>query len=209
MVNNPLQDSLTFHRAHDGQTPSVPIELPVDPLCDDDSCRHLSEQLDKTNSLWERHIATSGIVNSLPKEPGLYMFVWRPMLSFHLASSRYPHDEALPGSSIPGFERPFQVIYIGKAGDKSGGTIRSRFKSEYVKIIAADPSRLWDRDASLRSERLQKWLNLWPLEFWYLQLTGDHPIADLERQLIRAFAPPCNNQYKPRLKRLQPAFKEP
>ena len=201
-----LRKALVLYRQHDGQTPSLSLTLPVDPLCDTESCHLLSERLRATQALWERQIASKAIANVLPNHPGLYMFVWRPMLSFYLASAKYPHDGAAAGTGATAVERPFYVLYVGKAGDNSSGTIRSRFKAEYGKLIGADASLIWKGGAATRGEKLAKWLNLWPLEFWYLQLSSDADISGLESLLIRALSPPCNNQLKARVKQSQPAF---
>lgn len=203
-----LQQELAIHRAHDGRTVHLELSLPVDPLCDEASALALSKALRETGTTWERLVALPSIEDVLPKAAGLYMFVWRPMLSFALASLKHPTMGSVGGSDLAGEERLACVLYVGKAGDSSSNTIRNRFRSDYKKYLCADAKMLWQRSGSSRQALLARWLNLWPLEFWYLEVDQDNEIGRLEQQLIRALSPPCNNYLKARKKSVRPAFKE-
>ncbi|NQE65004.1 hypothetical protein E1H18_785 [Caulobacter sp. RHG1] len=61
-----------------------------------------------------------------------------------------------------------------------------------------------------RAAALKKYLSLWPLEYWFLPVEDRTAIPDLEKRLIRLFAPPLNKIGRLRVRtREMPAFKVP
>jgi hypothetical protein len=178
-----IQDVLALKRG--AVAPALNISLPVEILCDVDHCVAISERLKNIKSTWERVPAISGIGENLPDSAGLYMFVWVPDFSFVLASDEKSHN----------FNH---VIYIGKTGGNgSQNTLRSRYNSEYRKYVDGSPAALWDIDEKKsRDILLQKYLTLYPLEYWYLEFSNDekNEIDNLEGLLLKIIHPPCNLQ---------------
>lgn len=168
-------------------------------LIDSQLCRNLDRLMRQHGPKWERLTAVQTLHTSLPSTTGVYMFVWRPEIEFHVD----------PGVK----ERISWIIYIGKAGIEGGthDTIKSRYRSEYSKYVGRDASGLWRREAvKTREEKLSRFLTLRPLEYWFLPLEDAcvHEIALIERQLIRLFCPPLNKHYGASLRsgKREPAF---
>ena len=133
----------------------------------------------------------------IPDEPGLYMFVWRPYFRFDVAAGRNIDLE--------------QVLYLGQAGagKYKQATLRSRYKSGYSKYFPGDPARLWEEHEVIqRHGRLQRYLALRPLEFWFTVIQDRDQIALLEDRLLQLLNPPINQDRRPKLVRgnARPAF---
>ena len=124
----------------------------------------------------------------LPREPGVYMFVWHPTLELRLAAG--------------GATRFKYVLYVGVAGKPgSANTIRARYEGEYMKYIDGDPEQLWsDAPCELRADRLARYLTLRPLEIWYLCLSEVSDLLRLESRLMALFNPPINKQGRGRVR---------
>jgi len=117
------------------------------------------------------------------------MFVLTPGLRLKMA---YPEMEM----TLP------RALYVGKAGSSSGsGTLRARYRTEYKDYVCCDPDRLWDESPTLdRKSVLKKYLNLWPLQYWYLEVAERETISRLETGLIKLLNPPLNWQGTAKLK---------
>jgi hypothetical protein len=139
---------------------------------------------------WERRTATPDLGASLPDRRGVYMFVWRPSLVM-------PFED---GTS----ERSWWVLYVGKAGTDEGtsDTVRSRYRSEYSRRVAGDVASLWSKNpAKDRRERLERYLSMRPLEYWFLLVDSPRDVQALEKKMIRLLTPPLNVQHAgPRLR---------
>jgi hypothetical protein len=105
------------------------------------------------------------------------------------------------------------VLYVGKAGSRPGltSTLRSRYKTEYRYYVGQNPDLLWRRvaDPKRREDILRKYLNLHPLEFWYLEIAERETIDRMEKSLIKLLNPPLNSQGKTKLRpagKAVPAF---
>lgn len=171
----------------------------IEKLVDGDHCKEIEKFVHSHGAVWEKQSATSDLSDVLPKEKGIYMFVWMPAFNFCFGGSKK--------------EASIWILYVGKAGvdDGTHDTIRNRYQSEYRKYIAADQTLLWDDSPhETRELRLKKFLNLWPLQFWYLPLGGvsNKNIELIEKQLIRLFNPPLNTIHTRRLRpsKTEPAF---
>ena len=153
----------------------------------------------KKEKRWSKTSALSEVCDTLPTKAGIYMFVWSSAFMFKFDIS-----------PAPSFAFP---VYIGSAGAKKNcnGTIKARYQSEYKKIVNSDPKLLWSQDATKsREKRLKAYLNLRPLEFWYIEMEDPTEIEEIERLLISIFNPPANeklNTYRAYLRKdlTQPA----
>lgn len=155
-------------------------------LLDVAHCEQVSQALDSYLMKWERARATRELWEALPNEPGLYMFVWAPEISFSLADSKTP------------FKIQY-VIYIGQAGWSSDNTIKLRYKGEYSKYLDEYPESLWESwpKETKRKERFKRFFQLRPLQFWYATCRSrSTELGSLERKLIRLLSPPVNVHYK-------------
>lgn len=191
-----IRASLQRHR-RDGPIPFC-FRLSLSHLLDTEQCSVLAQDLKTLGSPWERTTATPELADTLPMCGGLYMFVWAPEFVLHTVNGKGTHEH-----------RQKYVLYVGKASGDSHGTIRWRYKNEYRQYICQDPERLWNLGATAgRSQRLKKYLNLWPLEFWHKEVGNPENTANLEDRLIKILSPPLNVQLKPRFKlgKKQPAF---
>ena len=118
------------------------------------------------------------------------MFVWRPKLVFNIVkgNKKFEYDQ-------------HYVLYVGKASGGSQATIRDRYRNEYNQYLCQDPEELWNIGLTAgRRDRLKKYLCLWPLEFWFVEVHMPSAIRNLETRLIRMLSPPLNVQLKPRFK---------
>ena len=158
----------------------ISVEMFPDRLLDRDYCEELANRLTAAGEEWELLNAVPDAYKSIPSTPGLYMFIWRQYFPLRLEG----RTEALRS-----------VVYVGKAGD-GNSTLRSRYRSEYSKIIHTEPSVHWqERSMSNRKARLARMLNLWDLEYWFLSIPSySEEIANLEQELIGLFNPPGNGQ---------------
>ncbi|WP_142392574.1 hypothetical protein [Mycobacterium sp. 3519A] len=193
-----LKQALERHL--DEEPPRLDFSVPLDRLADSAHCKTLSDDiLRAAPNGWEMVKATQSAWQKIPPTPGLYMFVWQPAFELTVATSSHARRTF-----------PF-ILYVGKAGDgKNRNTLRSRYKGEYSKLVARDPERLWGKNAlNTREDRLQRYLNLAPLWFWYCEVEEAASIDSLERRLFALFAPPLNTSGSPRLRAVgkpKPAF---
>ena len=165
--------------------PAVPLHFApcVDRLLDGDLCESVTRITRKHGVFWERYLAHDSLDSQLPAERGVYMFVWRPRISFSFSATQ---QQTLPW-----------ILYVGKAGTKEGvaDTLPARYKS-YRRYIGRSPSCLWDRTPPrTREERLSRYLTLRPLEYWFATVADIDEISRLEKHLIKLFRPPINDQY--------------
>jgi hypothetical protein len=153
-------------------------------LIDDIQCGALSEMLSEIGSEWEIRAAQPDLYYQLPMQAGLYMFVWNPALRFTAAVT--PRERRFPW-----------VLYIGQAGaNSSSNTLRSRYKSEYAKLLNGDPGELFSRHMPTnRDERMSRYLRLRPLEYWWKEIADQSVIWKLERALVAMLQPPLNSQH--------------
>lgn len=195
------QDELlqTIHKHRDELAPLLEFCPRIEKLVDLDHCVQIQTFVHSQGAKWERRSAVPSLGESLPNEQGVYMFVWTPNFKFEFDNGRC---EAINW-----------IVYVGKAGvvDGKSDTIKNRYLSEYRHYVGCNPSLLWDSTVTeCRKQRLERYLNLWPLSFWYLPLGGT-PQRDIElaeRQLIRLFNPPLNINHTRRLRpnKPEPAF---
>lgn len=171
----------------------------IEKLVDVDHCRSLQNFVHGFGSKWERRNATSTLGDNLPSVQGIYMFVWTPSFEYVFDTG---HRESINW-----------ILYIGKAGVVDGkfDTIKNRYITEYRRYLGCNLSSLWDTSTvETRDQRLKRYLNLWPLFYWYLPLPGTDPkeIELAEKQLIRIYNPPLNILHTRRLRPLksEPAF---
>lgn len=168
-------------------------------LLDPTACKQLDADLYPCGSAWERLVAAEGIESQIPKERGLYMFVWIPKLPLKCT-----------GSGVMEQGMPW-VLYVGKAGVKGGtsDTLRNRF-NDYKKHIGKSPASVWSTDSAdlTREERLATYLTLRPLEYWYIRIGDAELIDSIEKRLRYFLRPPINTQTEPsmRLTATGPAF---
>ena len=166
------------------------FSLPVHTLIDAVHCSSISKLIHRNGAMWERHLATPTLGESLPDKKGLYMFVWKPQLKLEVENPRHTFQ-------------PSWVVYVGKAGIDGGthDTVRHRYQTEYSKYVGKDPSALWSSAASdSRHERLSRYLTLRPLEYWFLPVMDPTQLHHLERSLIKIINPPANRQHGSRLR---------
>ncbi|MET8170983.1 hypothetical protein [Streptomyces clavifer] len=169
-------------------SPALEIQLGITPMLDVPAHRLLQGDLKRHASPWEKLTAVESIASSIPDDPGLYMFVWRPAIKFAMADR-----------SEGGFH---QVLYIGHAGGAGelGNTLRNRFK-DYKKHLRGNPEDLWTREPpTTRAGRLTHYLALHPLEFWFATVDDRSMIRNLEGRLIHLYNPPINIQGGPKLR---------
>ena len=167
----------------DEAAPAIEFAPAVEKLVDADYCRRLCDFLHRDGKCWERRRAVDTLYRQLPHCRGLYMFVWRPEVRFEVASN--------------GVERPFWILYVGKAGSGQANTdtLRDRYQTEYRKYVGRDASVLWAKTTpQCRAQRLERYLTLRPMEYWFLDLDDTDPseITRLEKQLIKLLRPPLN-----------------
>ena len=200
-MSSPINDdefTLLVHKYRDEPASVLPFTPCIEKLIDAEHCKQIGSLLHQNGARWERHKATNSLYNTLPAVRGVYMFVWRPCLTLKLD----PNGE---------IQLVTFVLYVGKAGVDGGvsDTIKSRYQSEYSKYIAKDASALWDQSiAETREDRLEKYLTLRPLEYWFLPVERVKDIPQMEKQLIKMLRPPLNTQHGIRLRpgKSEPAF---
>jgi hypothetical protein len=177
-----LSDALTKRRYGNAIKPLTAV-ISLQDLLDADFCRNVSQELAKDGRAWEVRRATPDLWQHIPDAAGLYMFVLAPHLRLKMAHSEI--ETGLP-----------RALYVGRAGTVSGsGTLKARYRTEYKNYVACDPDRLWDETQTLdRRGVLKKYLNLWPLQYWYLEIAERETIGRLETGLIKLLNPPLNSQ---------------
>lgn len=190
-----LGEVVAEHR--DSPSPVLSLDVPLLRLLDGPGCGSLDKKLREVAGEWEVMLAKERLWESLPKSPGIYMFVWRPTFRWHVSA------------------RPDSVcyyLYVGQTGaGASGATLRDRYKS-YTKYLAGSPDKLWEEPAvRTRTSTFERYLKLEPLEFWYTVVQSPSEVNLLEDQLIKLLMPPLNGQRAPkvRLTTPRPAFSRP
>jgi len=156
----------------------------IEQLIDSNYCRNLTLLLHVKDLEWERYLATPTLGDALPREKGIYMFVWRPDFSMKFENNIE--------------ERLTWILYVGKAGIEGGtnDTLKDRYKSEYSKYVGKDAGCLWEKtDVSARRDRLKRYLTLRPLEYWCLPLENTGDILLYETKLLTLLRPPLNTQH--------------
>lgn len=154
----------------------------------------LSRTLSGLESKWEIRPAIPDLASSLPKAPGLYMFVWQPRLEFGMANERHSGKIS-------------QILYVGRASNLS-----TRFKGEYRDYLSKiSPRQLFRGRPSNREQMFTRYLAVDRLEFWFCELNASEEgsLASLESRLIKFFNPPINTLDKlPRvtIHKSEPAF---
>lgn len=190
-----LAELVAEHR--DSPSPVLTLEVPLLRLLDGQGCANLSKKLREVAGEWEVMLAKERLWESLPKAPGIYMFVWRPKFRWHVSAQP---------DSISYF------LYVGQTGaGTSGATLRERYKG-YAKYLAGPPDKLWEEPAvKTRPTTFERYLKLQPLEFWYTVVNDPTEVDLLEDQLIKLLMPPLNGQRAPRVRLTtpQPAFPRP
>jgi hypothetical protein len=180
--------AISLHR--EDPSPWLPFVLPIDKLMDDAHCRTIGDTLAALGHSWMNKKATEKLWQQLPEEPGLYMFVWAPRLTMNLEK-----EPTKP-------QRFRWVLYVGKTGDKSAMTLRQRYKGEYSKYVGRDPEVLWNKDEPKgRPARLDRYLRIQPLEYWYMVIHERPKINHLEKRLVALLSPPLNKSGLPTLQR--------
>lgn len=178
-------------RHRDEPSPKLPTDWALLRLLDRQHCRQLEEDLrSAAPGGWEKHMATDTLYEMLADEPGLYMFIWRPWLSFDF------EPPAISADMI-------QILYVGLAGaarfpnDQNSHTLRRRYK-HYRKFLKSDPKHLWSKsEPSGRDQTLSRYFALRPLEYWCAVIQDAELLESLETRLITTLNPPCNIQDKP------------
>ncbi len=192
-----VKRQLALHRM------SPPVGLnqdhPITYQMDEEFCEAISSQLKDCGGQWEIRKATPTLWKQIPEKCGVYLFLFESKLTLHTASG-------------PNFH-PRLVLYVGRAGDQlSRKTLRDRYKAEYSKYVGGDLAQLWGEDrAATRSERLSRYLAIYPLQYWFCTIEDHSKIADVERSLIKLLNPPLNvaGRAKVRVSPPAPAFRSP
>lgn len=195
-----LPSLVTRHR--DFASPVLTVDWALLRLLDQQGSQILQDDLRENGQPWEVLAATEHAWEAIPEQPGLYVFVWRPWFSFDIAEQQRPGDLT-------------QVLYVGKAGasdqgQPSSGNLRQRYRS-YLKHLRAEPGELWSRtEPRTRTQLLDRYLALRPLEYWFTVVPDPQHVPTLEDRLIKLLNPPCNKQRVPKIPAklgpAQPAF---
>lgn len=178
-------------RHRDSDSPVLPVDWALLRLLDESGCRQLQSDLAAEGGAWEVLTATEHAWEAVPDQPGLYLFVWNPWFALDLADATRRGDLR-------------QVLYVGKAGADDAGTptsggLRQRYRS-YVKHLRSSPDSLWSRtEPRTRTQLLDRYLCLRPLEFWFTAIPSHAEVPLLEDRLIKILNPPCNRQRAPRI----------
>jgi hypothetical protein len=182
VVQDPLAKAIALNK--DEAIATLLFRPPFQLLLDIEHCRAWESELRAHCARWEVRQATADLWQSLPSCAGLYMFVWRPAFNFSTAA---PETDQAFG----------WILYIGETGaGDSKATFKSRYKGEYRKLLGGDPRELFQQDLPAgRLGRLQRYLTLRPLEFWFAEIEDRDQISILEKQLIRSFSPPLNDKH--------------
>jgi hypothetical protein len=190
MYEKELQDELERRRYDD--TLTIQFYLPIERQLDKGQAVTFAD-LSKLFSAWERYSANSSLIRILPDCPGLYMFVWSPDAPFKMSTTE--------GSEI---EKPFNnILYVGLAET----SIKDRFQ-EYLSILKRKrPQNLFEVSDSTRAGRFQKYLSIYPLQFWWTSLQSKRHLGsekliervkllkNIEERVIKFFNPPINDQH--------------
>ncbi len=186
-----VRDTLARHR----EQPSIGLDLtfPINWQLDVDLARMLSKDLRGAGTAWEVRRATPSLGDMVPAKCGLYMFVYRSHLDLAMAK----------GAD----HQPSWVLYVGRAGNaESARTLKDRYRGEYARYVSGDIEQLWsDEPVRGRAQMLQRYLCLWPLEYWFLVVEDRTKIVHLEDRLIKLLSPPLNSYGRLRIKASAPS----
>lgn len=149
---------------------------------DEDFCQTLDYDLRAIGSSWEIRKATKSLWKLLPDEKGIYMFIWK------LDGLPFYHDKSIK------HEFTF-CTYVGQAGaNNSNNTLKTRYKQEYSKYLEAMPDDFWaDQLPDDRKTKLKLILTMSPIYYWFLSISDDAKILNLESRLIQLLRPPGNS----------------
>lgn len=193
-----LQIRQLLARHREDPAPPLEISLPVHHQLDEDFCSTVTHAVGHHCTHWEKYRATPTLWRQIPDHCGIYMFVFESKLSFVRECEVY---------------HPSWVLYVGRAGKVgSDRTLRDRYREEYSKYLSGNPEILWSNEyPRTRKEKLQRYLTLYPLQYWCSVINDRRQIEFIEDRLIKLLAPPLNTQQQPRLRRHaeQPAFRSP
>lgn len=187
MTNVDVRAALARHR--DEKPLLLSCDFHIDRLLDDDVCQTLTADLrGLVPSGFEVRVATRNLARMLPNSRGLYLFVWAPPVMINSGRPDTPHLDTRI------------VLYVGEAGaGSSGGTLRSRYRSEYAECVGGNPENLWQHGND-RKSRLKQWLSLSPLEYWFAEIEDRSRISELETRMISLLNPPLNDKGRRKLK---------
>ena len=193
----------------DRDSPTLSLDVPLLRLVDPRQCSHMTEKMAKIASEWEVQTATERLWEARPKQPGVYMFVWRPALRFAVSPATAAQTKTMPAVMPDSLS---YVLYVGQTGAGGGsGTFYQRYKS-YTTYVAGDPARLWEEPPVVtRQSRLARFLTLRPLEFWYAIVDDAGEIDWLEDQLMKLLNPPLNGPKSPKVRprKPEPVMRQP
>jgi len=176
-------------RATDGVSPAIDIRLPLIHVGNLERQRHLSEMMEGLGS-WECMRAHPDAAREIPKKPGLYMFVWCPPLRLKFADP----IKVCSASETNAYFVTNYVVYIGQAGGGGGrGDLCARFKGDYARILKqGSPKELFSRtEGKTRKEKLERYLSLEPLDYWFMVVEDTDALMALERSLQEFLNPPA------------------
>ena len=175
-----LSELISLNAGDEGRLLS--LELPVGLLLDTERCHLIQRQIHDAaaGGAWEVLPATPASGSSVPRSPGVYMFVWRPPLTL---TRHEPHDS----------QQLLYVLYVGRAGGPdSSSTLHQRYKN-YIRYFASDPKSLWsNQPLDSRDARMKCFLSLEPLEYWFLSCAATSTIHEIEARLQSVLNPPLN-----------------
>lgn len=183
--------SMLVTRHRDADSPVLGIGWALLRLLDQGACEQLRCDLRSEGQPWEIMLANEHTWEAVPDEPGLYMFVWRPWLTFDVAEAPRSGDLR-------------QVLYVGKAGaddagNRTSGGLKQRYRS-YVKHLRINADILWNgTEPRTRVQMLDRYMCLRPMEYWFTVIPRYDQIPLLEDRLIKMLNPPCNRQRVPRI----------
>lgn len=185
----PLNDNeflRIVERYRDEPTPALFFSPALEKFLDPSCIGAIQAEFKSNDYKWERRNATASLASQLPRQRGIYMFVWCPGPVFEFDTGVHSHHVNW-------------VLYIGKAGVEGGAsdTFQDRYRQAYQRYIGGDPSQLWTAEAPnlTRERRLERYLALRPLQYWYLPITDTAYIPILEKRLVQLFRPPLNTHH--------------
>ena len=190
-----LKEKLSLYKGE--CSPFLDHRIRLAHLLDEDHCVTLMDNIYSTYGKWIVKTATESLYEYLPREPGLYMFVWAPRLDLK--------KEACKDSALYNL-----VLYIGQAGaGGTSGNLKDRYKDGYSSFITGDPKSLWDdrtTQTRCREDLLRKYLTIRPLEYWYIVVDDTDNLSFYEKRLINVLSPPLNTTGQLSIGKTIPAF---
>lgn len=193
MREKQIEESLARHR-HE-RPPAITLNLPLFPNLDVTMCDVVSADLAKGSHHWERQRAVKDLWRTLPSASGLYMFIFSSPLRLRCNI---------------GVHQPSWVLYVGRAGSEAAAySIKDRYRQNYARYVEGDPELLWSAEQVVnRDQKLQRYLTIYPLEFWWLEVEDLAKIKPLEDHLIKMLDPLLNKTQKLNLRPSppEPAF---